>query len=113
MTQANRDGTQNGGTYGSTEAAERWQRSTATRTDLGPITRRMLDLARIDSGHRVLDVAAGTGEQTLMAAKRIGPPPRLRLSHRHRRAIARISGEGGPRRGSYERADPGHGRPAA
>jgi len=73
MTQANRDGTQNGGTYGSTEAAERWQRSIATRTDLGPITRRMLDLARIDSEHRVLDVAAGTGEQTLMAAKRIGP----------------------------------------
>jgi ubiquinone/menaquinone biosynthesis C-methylase UbiE len=33
----------------------------------------MLDLAGISSGHRVLDVAAGTGEQTLMAARRVGP----------------------------------------
>jgi SAM-dependent methyltransferase len=33
----------------------------------------MLDLAGIGSGHRVLDVAAGTGEQTLMAARRVGP----------------------------------------
>jgi SAM-dependent methyltransferase len=33
----------------------------------------MLDLAGIRSGHRVLDVAAGTGEQTLMAARRVGP----------------------------------------
>jgi ubiquinone/menaquinone biosynthesis C-methylase UbiE len=32
----------------------------------------MLDLAGISLGHRVLDVAAGTGEQTLMAAKRVG-----------------------------------------
>jgi ubiquinone/menaquinone biosynthesis C-methylase UbiE len=31
----------------------------------------MLDLAGIGSGHRVLDVAAGTGEQTLMAARRV------------------------------------------
>jgi ubiquinone/menaquinone biosynthesis C-methylase UbiE len=33
----------------------------------------MLDLADIGSGHRVLDVAAGTGEQTLMGARRVGP----------------------------------------
>jgi SAM-dependent methyltransferase len=33
----------------------------------------MLDLAGIGSRHRVLDVAAGTGEQTLMAARRVGP----------------------------------------
>jgi ubiquinone/menaquinone biosynthesis C-methylase UbiE len=33
----------------------------------------MLDLACIRAGHRVLDVAAGTGEQTLMAARRVGP----------------------------------------
>jgi len=32
----------------------------------------MLDLAGIGLGHRVLDVAAGTGEQTVMAAKRVG-----------------------------------------
>jgi len=40
---------------------------------MGPITERMLDLAGIEPGHRVLDVAAGTGEQSLMAARRVGP----------------------------------------
>lgn len=32
----------------------------------------MLDLAGIGLGNRVLDVAAGTGEQTLLAARRVG-----------------------------------------
>jgi ubiquinone/menaquinone biosynthesis C-methylase UbiE len=71
MTQAGRDGSHDGGTYGSAVAAEGWQR-VAGRTDLQPITERMLDLAGVGSGHRVLDVAAGTGEQTLMAARRVG-----------------------------------------
>jgi len=33
----------------------------------------MLDMANISIGSRVLDVAAGTGEQSLMAARRVGP----------------------------------------
>ena len=33
----------------------------------------MLELASIQPGSRVLDVAAGTGDQTLMAARRVGP----------------------------------------
>jgi SAM-dependent methyltransferase len=33
----------------------------------------MLDLASVQPGSRVLDVAAGTGESTLMAAGRVGP----------------------------------------
>jgi SAM-dependent methyltransferase len=33
----------------------------------------MLDLAHIQPGARVLDVAAGTGDQTLLAAGRVGP----------------------------------------
>jgi ubiquinone/menaquinone biosynthesis C-methylase UbiE len=33
----------------------------------------MLDLAALQSGQRVLDVAAGTGGQTLLAARRVGP----------------------------------------
>jgi len=33
----------------------------------------MLDLAGLAPGQRVLDVAAGTGEQTLLAARRVGP----------------------------------------
>jgi SAM-dependent methyltransferase len=40
---------------------------------LGPATERMLDLARVAAGSRVLDVAAGAGEQTLRAARRTGP----------------------------------------
>ncbi len=62
-----------GGVYGSAVAAVGWQRGSAGRADLHPITDRMLDLAGIRPGHRVLDVAAGTGEQTLMAARRVGP----------------------------------------
>ena len=33
----------------------------------------MLEVAGVQPGSRVLDVAAGTGEQTLMAARRVGP----------------------------------------
>ena len=33
----------------------------------------MLDLAGVGQGHRVLDVAAGAGEQTLDIARRVGP----------------------------------------
>jgi SAM-dependent methyltransferase len=40
---------------------------------LGPATERMLDLAGVRTGSRVLDVAAGAGEQTLRAAHRVGP----------------------------------------
>jgi len=40
---------------------------------LGAATDQMLDLARIGAGSRVLDVAAGAGEQSLAAARRVGP----------------------------------------
>ncbi|XPM57283.2 MAG: class I SAM-dependent methyltransferase [Leptolyngbya sp. IPPAS B-1204] len=33
----------------------------------------MLDMAGVGSGNRVLDVAAGAGEQTLVTARRVGP----------------------------------------
>lgn len=39
---------------------------------LGPATERMLDLAAVSAGSRVLDVAAGAGGQTLAAARRAG-----------------------------------------
>ncbi len=35
-------------------------------------TNKMLDLAHVQSGHRVLDIAAGDGDQSIMAAKRVG-----------------------------------------
>lgn len=74
MTGNHRIEDQAGGTYGSSEVAEGWQRSGAARAQfLAPLTERMLDLAGVGVGHRVLDVAAGTGEQTLAAARRVGP----------------------------------------
>ncbi len=42
------------------------------RAWLGPSTEIMLDMAAIAPGGRVLDVAAGAGDQTLQAAERVG-----------------------------------------
>jgi cyclopropane fatty-acyl-phospholipid synthase-like methyltransferase len=39
----------------------------------GDVTRQMLDLARIQPGQRILDVAAGAGEPAVSAAERVGP----------------------------------------
>ena len=56
------------------ERAERWSRLQAQRSEaFGPATEMMLDLADLRTGNRVLDVAAGTGDQTLLAAQRVGP----------------------------------------
>ena len=44
---------------------------------LGQVTERMLDLAALDPGMRVLDVAAGAGEQTLAASRRLGSSGRI------------------------------------
>ena len=38
-----------------------------------PATEMMLDLAEIRLGSRVLDLAAGTGDQTVLVAQRVGP----------------------------------------
>src|ERR1700693_5556611 len=54
--------------------AEPWHRWGPTLERwLGEATRVMLDIAHIGPGHRVLDVAAGAGQQTLEAARRVGP----------------------------------------
>jgi ubiquinone/menaquinone biosynthesis C-methylase UbiE len=44
---------------------------------LGEATERMLDAARVGTGSRVLDVAAGAGGQTILAARRVGPGGRV------------------------------------
>src|SRR5688572_19045602 len=60
------------------DAAEAWHRWGPTiRAWLGPATERMLDLARVAEGDRVLDVAAGAGDQTLAIAERVGPRGRV------------------------------------
>ena len=54
-------------------AAEAWDRWSPLLADwLGPATDAMLDMAAVGPGARVLDVAAGTGEQTVAAARRVG-----------------------------------------
>lgn len=58
----------------SSETAERRNRGRAQRSAMhGQATQMMLDLAGVGTGSRVLDVAAGTGDQTLLAAQRVGP----------------------------------------
>lgn len=55
------------------EAAEAWNRWAPLLSRwLGPATERMLDMTGVQEGSRVLDVAAGAGEQTMVAAKRVG-----------------------------------------
>lgn len=55
-------------------AAEAWHRwGDLLSRWLGPATETMLDMADVTRGSRVLDVAAGAGEQSLAAARRAGP----------------------------------------
>lgn len=54
-------------------AAQAWNDwGSLLRAWLGPVTEIMLDVARIGPGQHVLDVAAGAGDQTLLAAARVG-----------------------------------------
>jgi SAM-dependent methyltransferase len=55
-------------------AAPGWNAHTATiRPWLGSTTEAMLGMAGVAPGSRVLDVAAGAGDQTLAIAQRVGP----------------------------------------
>ena len=55
-------------------AAEAWNRwGPFIDQWLGAATETMLDLSNVQSGSRVLDVAAGSGGQTLATARRVGP----------------------------------------
>ena len=55
-------------------AAEAWHRwGPVLETWLGTATDRMLDAAGVGAGSRVLDVAAGSGGQSLAAGRRVGP----------------------------------------
>jgi enediyne biosynthesis protein CalE5 len=47
---------------------------------LVPVTRRMIELAEIRPGHRVLDAATGLGEPALAAAAVVGPAGRVTAS---------------------------------
>lgn len=57
-----------------TQAAEGWKKWWKTlETVLGPVGDRLVQLADVRPGHRVLDVATGIGEPALTAARVVGP----------------------------------------
>jgi ubiquinone/menaquinone biosynthesis C-methylase UbiE len=74
MTIKSPDPSATGSIFASSEVAEKWDRGKTRRDAINaPANEMMLDLANLRSGSRVLDVAAGTGDQTLLAAQRVGP----------------------------------------
>jgi SAM-dependent methyltransferase len=44
---------------------------------IGPVAEHLVELAEIDSGDRVLDIATGIGEPAVTAARRVGPEGRV------------------------------------
>ncbi|MDH5821736.1 methyltransferase domain-containing protein [Luteimonas sp. RD2P54] len=52
------------------------------------VSARMLDLAKVGPGQRVLDIATGIGEPALMAAGRVGPRGRVVATDRSPRMLA-------------------------
>jgi SAM-dependent methyltransferase len=74
MTNKSPDASETESIFASRKVAEQWHLGRTQRDEVtGPASEMMLDLANLGSGSRVLDVAAGTGDQTLMAARRVGP----------------------------------------
>jgi ubiquinone/menaquinone biosynthesis C-methylase UbiE len=60
--------------WSSSEVAERWQQDVERRRqDMAEATQRMLEAAGLKPGNHVLDIAAGTGDQSIFAARRVGP----------------------------------------
>jgi ubiquinone/menaquinone biosynthesis C-methylase UbiE len=60
--------------WSSSEMAERWQQDVERRRqDMAEATQRMLEAAGLGPGDHVLDIAAGTGDQSLLAARIVGP----------------------------------------
>jgi ubiquinone/menaquinone biosynthesis C-methylase UbiE len=60
--------------WASGDAASGWQRGAAARgRAMAPVNELMLKQAGVTVGSRVLDLGAGTGDQTLLAARRVTP----------------------------------------
>ncbi|MBA2682278.1 MAG: methyltransferase domain-containing protein [Ktedonobacteraceae bacterium] len=60
--------------WSSSEVAEHWQQDVERRRlDFAEVTQRMLEAAGLVPGNHVLDIAAGTGDQSILAARRVGP----------------------------------------
>jgi ubiquinone/menaquinone biosynthesis C-methylase UbiE len=81
------------------ETADWWNAAQARRRQIyGAATEMMLDVAAVQPGSRVLDVAAGTGEQTLMAARRVGPTGYV-LATDHSSSMLNVAGEAARKEG--------------
>jgi ubiquinone/menaquinone biosynthesis C-methylase UbiE len=60
--------------WSSAEVAEHWQQDVERRRlDFAEATERMLEAAGLVPGYHILDIAAGTGDQSILAARRVGP----------------------------------------
>ncbi len=63
-----------GSLWSSSKVAEHWQQDVERRQqDFAEATRLMLEAAGLGPGDHVLDIAAGTGDQSLLAARLVGP----------------------------------------
>ena len=81
------------------ETADAWSAAQARRRQMyGAATEMMLDMAAVQPGSRVLDVAAGTGEQTLMAARRVGPTGYI-LATDHSSSMLNVAAEAARKEG--------------
>ena len=59
--------------YGSSELAEHWQQDVERRRhDFAEATQRMLEAAGLEPGDHVLDIAAGTGDQSILGGTTSG-----------------------------------------
>jgi ubiquinone/menaquinone biosynthesis C-methylase UbiE len=68
------DPTTTGPNFVSADYAEQWQRGKRMRGEVfAALTEMMLDLANIQVGDRVLELAAGMGDLAVMTARRVGP----------------------------------------
>src|SRR5258707_13598867 len=64
--------------WSSSEVAERWQQDIERRrVHFAEATQCMLEAAGLPPGHHVLDIAADTGDQSILLGRQVGPVGRI------------------------------------
>jgi len=106
MTTRSTDPNEIGSMFASDAVAAQWQSGRAQREKVNAAANEMLlDLANLRPGNRVLDVAAGTGDQTLMAGGRVGPTGYV-LATDISANMLKLASDGATKGGSHECRDP-------